>query len=76
MRDAKSIELWATRPVNTLIFKKWLTPENERVELFRQTIGLGGRAFWINEDGLGSLVADVQPSATIGSRGGFAYRSA
>jgi len=33
MRDAKSIELWAAKPVSTLILKKWLMAENERVEL-------------------------------------------
>ena len=71
MRDTKSIELWATRPVNTLIFKKWLTPENERAELLRQTIGLGGAAFRINEDNLGRLVADARPSASIRIKGRF-----
>jgi hypothetical protein len=43
MRDAKSIELWATGPVSIEILKRWLTFKNERAELLRQTIGLGRR---------------------------------
>ena len=30
-------------PARTSILKKWLTPENERAELLRHTIGLGDR---------------------------------